>query len=378
MYAEAISRDLNLMYSISYKQSDDESMKYREYITADLNQSQPLISGGGGGGGVGLARYCSAPNSSFTSLLESGFEDLPGGGDTVPYDLQFPPPVKQEMAAEEQSRGRYSVYEEDIEGVYRDTSGVGNNQVQVQVGGLSRQSSSPAGFVSELGVGNGFSVMSDVGNFKSANGINGKSSPSTRLNDCMNFASGRSSSSRYMPQIAENGNEITNPANGNLGNGNNSNNYYVPSFQNDSWNEPGLSGLKRSRESEDKFSGFDVMDSQSGDGRNYPNRLTHHMSLPKTSGEMAAVEKYLQFQQEAVPCKIRAKRGCATHPRSIAERMRRTRISDRMKKLQDLFPNMDKQTNTADMLDMAVEYIKDLRNQVQTLMDKKAKCSCSE
>jgi len=35
---------------------------------------------------------------------------------------------------------------------------------------------------------------------------------------------------------------------------------------------------------------------------------------------MAAIEKFLQFQ-DAVPCKIRAKRGCATHPRSIAERV---------------------------------------------------------
>lgn len=49
--------------------------------------------------------------------------------------------------------------------------------------------------------------------------------------------------------------------------------------------------------------------------------LAHQFSLPKTSSEMAAIEKFLQFQ-DAVPCKIRAKRGCATHPRSIAERVR--------------------------------------------------------
>jgi hypothetical protein len=56
---------------------------------------------------------------------------------------------------------------------------------------------------------------------------------------------------------------------------------------------------------------------------------------------MAAIEKFLQFQ-DAVPCKIRAKRGCATHPRSIAERVRRTKISERIRKLQELVPNMDK------------------------------------
>lgn len=53
---------------------------------------------------------------------------------------------------------------------------------------------------------------------------------------------------------------------------------------------------------------------------NRPNILSHHLSLPKTSGEVAAMEKLLQLQ-DTVPCKVRAKRGCATHPRSIAERV---------------------------------------------------------
>ena len=64
---------------------------------------------------------------------------------------------------------------------------------------------------------------------------------------------------------------------------------------------------------------------------------------------------------------MRAGRGFATHPRSIAERVRRTKISERMKKLQDLVPNMDRQTNTAEMLDEAVEYVKQLQLQVQEL-----------
>ena len=38
---------------------------------------------------------------------------------------------------------------------------------------------------------------------------------------------------------------------------------------------------------------------------------------------MAAVENFLQFQQETTtPCQVRAKRGFATHPRSIAERVK--------------------------------------------------------
>ncbi|KAF7824999.1 transcription factor bHLH80-like isoform X2 [Senna tora] len=75
------------------------------------------------------------------------------------------------------------------------------------------------------------------------------------------------------------------------------------------------------------------------------------------------LEKMLE---DSVPCRVRAKRGYATHPRSIAERVRRTRISDRIRKLQELVPNMDKQTNTADMLDEAVAYVKSLQKQIES------------
>lgn len=44
-------------------------------------------------------------------------------------------------------------------------------------------------------------------------------------------------------------------------------------------------------------------------------------SMPNKGVDMAAMEKFLQLQQDSVPCKIRAKRGFATHPRSIAERV---------------------------------------------------------
>ncbi|XP_070669966.1 transcription factor bHLH80-like isoform X2 [Malus domestica] len=80
--------------------------------------------------------------------------------------------------------------------------------------------------------------------------------------------------------------------------------------------------------------------------------------------------------EDSVSCRVRAKRGCATHPRSIAERVRRTRISDRIRKLQELVPNMDKQTNTADMLDEAVEYVKFLQSQIQELSEDQRRCKC--
>ncbi|PNY14553.1 transcription factor bHLH130-like protein [Trifolium pratense] len=81
--------------------------------------------------------------------------------------------------------------------------------------------------------------------------------------------------------------------------------------------------------------------------------------------------------EDSVPCKIRAKRGFATHPRSIAERVRRTRISDRIRKLQELVPNMDKQTNTAEMLDEAVAYVKFLQNQIEELTEQQRRCKCT-
>lgn len=109
--------------------------------------------------------------------------------------------------------------------------------------------------------------------------------------------------------------------------------------------------------------------------RNQVDTLSHHLSLPRKSSEMFIVENLVQFP-DSVPSSIRAKRGFATHPRSLAERVRRTRISERMRKLQEIVPNIDKQTCTSEMLDLAVEYIKELQKQLKTMSAKRAKCRC--
>lgn len=44
--------------------------------------------------------------------------------------------------------------------------------------------------------------------------------------------------------------------------------------------------------------------------------------------------------------------------------MRRTKIAENMKKLQELIPDVDKQANTADMLEDAVEYMKFLMSKI--------------
>ncbi|XP_057468084.1 transcription factor bHLH130-like [Actinidia eriantha] len=227
-----------------------------------------------------------------------------------------------------------------------------------QSSNLMRQSSSPTGVFSHLSPQNVYATPRDLGSYRMGNGTNGDLSlPSSRLRGPMNFSS--PSSLGMLSQISEIENESV------VGS------IFGPSYDSSHFSE-NFSAMRKGLENDGKlFSG-----TRNGDLENCTHILSHRLSLPKTSAEMAAMEKLLQFQ-DTVPCKVRAKRGCATHPRSIAERVRRTRISERMRKLQDLVPNMDKQTNTADMLDLAVEYIKDLQKQYKILSENRANCKCS-
>ncbi|XWS56225.1 hypothetical protein CRYUN_Cryun09bG0067900 [Craigia yunnanensis] len=177
---------------------------------------------------------------------------------------------------------------------------------------LTRQSSLPPGLSTNLSVQNGYARMKGLGNYCG---------------------------------ISEIGNEsigANSPDDGKLGNSNNDARFCGTGYQYGSWNDSAqftenFSGLKRTQDNDRKF--FSA--NQNGGLGSRVHVLSHHLSLPKTSNEMVAMEKFLHFQ-DSVPCKIRANRGCATHPRSIAERVRRARISERMRKLQELVPNMDK------------------------------------
>ncbi|KAL7126087.1 hypothetical protein ABFS83_14G162200 [Erythranthe nasuta] len=356
--------------ALKHISADGEFLKSREFLGSDFFQQQSC----------GLERYRSAPSSFLAALLDSSAGG--GGGDNSssgdeseaffsalldggPRDLNHYPMKREEEVVVEVEEvearpgetgspdpesggyvgggavvGSYSVGMEHVNKLT--SSGNGNN--------LIRQSSSPAGFF------NGYSVMGEVGSYRVQN--HGEGSLSGLSNNHLNL------SSRFMSSIPENVNEnarLLSLENTRSRDGANGKEYEAAY-------EPQLNGLKRNRD-------FNGSENQNGEARKRGSGLVSHLSLPKNSAEM---ENILQFQQEiTVPCQTRAKRGCATHPRSIAERMRRTRISDNMKKLQDLFPDMDKQINTAEMLDLAVEYIKDLQKQVKILNDTKAKCVCS-
>jgi hypothetical protein len=49
--------------------------------------------------------------------------------------------------------------------------------------------------------------------------------------------------------------------------------------------------------------------------------LETQYSMPQTTLEMATMENLMNIPEDSVPCRARAKRGFATHPRSIAERV---------------------------------------------------------
>ncbi|XWS42511.1 hypothetical protein CRYUN_Cryun16bG0020400 [Craigia yunnanensis] len=92
-----------------------------------------------------------------------------------------------------------------------------------------------------------------------------------------------------------------------------------------------------------------------------PPQLHQSFHSQPTSGPVFAAP-----HPPSVRPRVRARRGQATDPHSIAERLRRERIAERMKALQELVPSCNK-TDRAAMLDEIVDYVKFLRLQVKVL-----------
>ncbi|KAK7312423.1 hypothetical protein VNO77_36267 [Canavalia gladiata] len=402
-------------------------------MESDLQQHPPMFLDHQQQMNSGLTRYRSAPSSYFSSIIDrefyehvfnrpsspetermlTRFVNSLGGGDadadaedSVTQNLQtsvqqLSATVKEEV--NQQSQAMPSMNNESVVIQQQEQqSNINNygssahqnfypntgrpplpNQMKTGRGSgsnLIRHGSSPAGLFSNINIETGYAGVRGIGTMGAVNNTSEEPnfSPATRLKNAPNYSSGIMSS---IAEIGNKSNKQNNPEN--EGYAESQGNDFIPGFPvGGAWDDStimseNITGLKRYREEDVKpFSGLNAAETLNETGGQAPAPLTHQLSLPNTSTEIAAIEKFLQLS-DSVPCKIRAKRGCATHPRSIAERVRRTKISERMRKLQDLVPNMDKQTNTADMLDLAVEYIKDLQKQVQTLSDNRAKCTCS-
>ncbi|KFK43999.1 hypothetical protein AALP_AA1G201600 [Arabis alpina] len=64
---------------------------------------------------------------------------------------------------------------------------------------------------------------------------------------------------------------------------------------------------------------------------------------------------------------VRARRGQATDSHSLAERVRRGKINERLRCLQDMVPGCYKSMGMATMLDEIINYVQSLQNQVEFL-----------
>ncbi|KAI3720051.1 hypothetical protein L6452_20959 [Arctium lappa] len=62
---------------------------------------------------------------------------------------------------------------------------------------------------------------------------------------------------------------------------------------------------------------------------------------------------------------VRAKRGEATDSHSLAERMRREKINEKLRRLQGLVPGCYKTMGMSMMLDVIINYVRSLQNQIE-------------
>ncbi|XP_034673596.1 transcription factor BEE 3-like [Vitis riparia] len=80
---------------------------------------------------------------------------------------------------------------------------------------------------------------------------------------------------------------------------------------------------------------------------------------------MKSIEKEDEKPREVVH--VRARRGQATDSHSLAERVRRGKINERLRCLQDIVPGCYKTMGMAVMLDEIINYVQSLQNQVEFL-----------
>ncbi|CAO2207420.1 unnamed protein product [Urochloa humidicola] len=94
------------------------------------------------------------------------------------------------------------------------------------------------------------------------------------------------------------------------------------------------------------------------EGKSKRGKRPHKEAEEKSTTDDEAPKGYIH---------VRARRGQATDSHSLAERVRRERISERMRMLQALVPGCDKVTGKALILDEIINYVQSLQNQVEFL-----------
>nr|AGV54856.1 hypothetical protein [Phaseolus vulgaris] len=202
---------------------------------------------------------------------------------------------------------------------------------------LFRQKSFPAGFFS---IQNGSAPWTEIGTFKAEDSSNGLVTASTGgLHSSHTFSSRPFSCSKRLPQIAENGNESLQEncdPRRNLVNDKGGSKCYIPSFTHELWESFSFNAPKTENEDGIMFSTSNILEFWGAIlGQNQV--LTPPQTPPLFFFKMSSIRGFFQIQG-FFPLKKRPKRGFPTHPRSIAERVRGTKIWERIKKLHPLFP----------------------------------------
>ncbi|XP_027913675.1 transcription factor bHLH49 [Vigna unguiculata] len=145
--------------------------------------------------------------------------------------------------------------------------------------------------------------------------------------------------------------------------------------------EPSIKGLNSKKR---KRSGLDADNGKGNGATEIPNdaaqdnsenqQKVDHQPIPatKSSGKNAKLGSQASDPPKEEYIHVRARRGQATNSHSLAERVRREKISERMKFLQDLVPGCSKVTGKAVMLDEIINYVQSLQRQVEFLSMKLA------
>ncbi|KAL8500975.1 hypothetical protein ACS0TY_020528 [Phlomoides rotata] len=128
--------------------------------------------------------------------------------------------------------------------------------------------------------------------------------------------------------------------------------------------------ISRGKTKEDRLNSSKGDDDDDDDGNAKRSKAAESSKIEDES------EKHKTDQKPPEPPKdyihVRARRGQATDSHSLAERVRREKISERMKLLQDLVPGCNKVTGKALMLDEIINYVQSLQRQVEFLSMKLA------
>ncbi|KAL7588708.1 hypothetical protein Lser_V15G36795 [Lactuca serriola] len=131
---------------------------------------------------------------------------------------------------------------------------------------------------------------------------------------------------------------------------------------------PTISGKRKS---------MDVSASSSGNSSSHPvpeNEINNEKKYQNSGkGKRVKASENEEAPKEVVH--VRARRGQATDSHSIAERVRRGKINERLRCLQDIVPGCYKSMGMAVMLDEIINYVQSLQNQVEFLSMKLTEAS---